>query len=307
MINPKRLLLAVFFIGMFGLSLIGCKTLKTQESKFNLIGGQEIPEDRWPSVRKLKIYIKEPNGIFSQKSDCTMTFIKPNLAVTAAHCLCKGQRFVYSEKERWEDFVAIRSLIHPSYRCDVKTPNAFDIGLVWFAEKVAMPTSRIIDDESPENLEKLRLVGYGKTILKITGSFWMANRKPMTESQKPSPRKGETEFDGKHEGEATWSGEKPRDQGFIRLSAVYDVKREINEPMTEVASAEGDSGGPAFTMGRDEILGLISRGGMTFSGVGSERVEVITELIDLRRSEIRQFLIDNGALAQSSMSKKPQE
>jgi hypothetical protein len=277
-------------------SLTGCKTPIKSSAKLKLIGGEEISEDRWPSVRKLKVFNKEPSGAFSLKSECTMTFIKPNLALTAAHCLCRGHRFVYAEKERWDDFLVTKHVLHPEYRCDTKYPNAFDVGLVWFDEKVAMTVSKIIRPESSENLSRLRMIGYGKDILKITGSFWLGTRKPTTESSKPSPRKRDAEFDGKRMGEVSWLGEQPEDPGFIRLSAVFDVTTEIREPMSEAASAEGDSGGPALTLENNEILGIISRGRFSFTGIGSEKVAVVTELIDLRRTDIRNFLKDQGAL-----------
>lgn len=280
-------------------ALSNCKTMQNVESaKMKLIGGEEIAEHQWPSVRKLKIYVKESTGAFSLKSECTMTFVKPNVALTAAHCLCHGDRFVYSEKERWDDFISFKKLIHPKYICSNKSPNAFDVGLVWFDEKVAMPTSKIIGQNPEESLNRIRLIGYGKNILKITGSFWMGTRQPVTESSQPSPRKGETEFDGKHMGEATWRGDQSIDLGFIRLKATYDVKSEINEPMTESSSAVGDSGGPAFTLKSNEILGVMSRGGHQFTGIASEKVEVITELIDLRRKDIRDFLKEHGVMDQ---------
>jgi hypothetical protein len=64
--------------------------------------------------------------------------------------------------------------------------------------------------------------------------------------------------------------------------------------MTEVASAEGDSGGPAFSLYRNQIIGIISRGGMSFTGIGSDKVQVVTELVDLRRNEIQDFLRIHG-------------
>lgn len=277
--------------------LSSCKTSqKNLDSKLKLIGGQEISENQWPSVRKLKIYEKESSGAYSLRAECTMTFVTPNIALTAAHCLCHPGRLVYSEKERWDDFFATSYKTHPDYKCSAKSPNAFDVGLVWFEEKVAMPSSKIVDDNPDEPLNRLRLVGYGQDVLKITGNFWIGTRKPITESSKPSPRKGELEFDGKHMGEASWRGDAPDDPGFIRLTAVYDVKSEVREPMTEASSAVGDSGGPAFTLEGNKILGVISRGSYRFTGLRSERVEVVTELIDLRRNDIRDFLKAHGAL-----------
>jgi hypothetical protein len=271
-------------------TIISCKTINQNTAQVKVIGGTEISEDQRPSVRKLKIFEREPNGIYTQRSDCTMTFIKPNLALTAGHCLCKGDRFVYAEKERWEDFIVTSHVIHPLYRCDKKIPNAFDIGLIWFEDKVNMPTSEISSATSNESVEEMALVGYGKTILKITGKFWLGSRTPVTDSVRPSDRHNGKEFDGKHEGLVTWRGDRPRDPGFIKISAIYDVKTPITEPMTEVASAEGDSGGPAFSLYSNQIIGIISRGSMSFSGIGSDKVQVVTELIDLRRNEIQDFL-----------------
>jgi hypothetical protein len=278
-------------------SIGGCNTIKSNNEQLKLIGGVEISEDQWPSVRKLKIFEKISDGTFSLRSTCTITFIKPNLALTAGHCLCHGQKFVYEEKERWEDFVAKKHVIHPKYDCKATTPNAYDIALVWFDKKVAMPTSNILDLNANENLGRLRLIGYGDNILKMSGSFWLGNRRAISSSTKPSERKGNIEFDGKRIGEVTWNGEKPQDFGFIRLTATYDFRSKIDALPTTVSSAEGDSGGPAVTMQRNEILAIISRGSFRFTGTGSERVEAITEMIDLRRPEIRYFLSQHEALS----------
>lgn len=260
-----------------------------------IIGGEELSEDQWPSVRRLKIMKREASGAFVSHSHCTMTFIKPDLALTAAHCACSGDRYVYSDADRWDDFIATRVLRHPLYNCDAYEPNSYDIALIWFDKKVAMPTSEIIPRDSDESLTRLLLVGYGNDILQITGSFWAGTRKPVSTKSRPSKRSGDREFMGKHSGEVTWRGEAPSDTGFIRISAIFNAKQPVNEPMEEVASAEGDSGGPAFSMESKKIIAIMSRGYFRFTGIGSEQVEAISEMIDLRRTAIQDFLRANGA------------
>ena len=286
----------IFFAIVFVVAMSACKTPRPIDSKVKVIGGQELSEDQWPSVRRLEVLVKDSTGALELRSRCTMTFIKSDLALTAAHCVCKGDRYVYKDAERWDDFNAIKVVSHPNYECSAQTPNAYDVALIWFDKKVNMPTSPITAVNSAEDLTRLLIVGYGDNILKITGSFWIANRKPITENGRPSPRKGDREFNGKRSGEVTWQGDTPRDAGFIGISAVYDVTAPIDEEMTQGASAKGDSGGPAFYKESKTMVGVISRGLFQFTGIGSKKVEAITELIDLRRSDIHEFLRINGAI-----------
>jgi hypothetical protein len=283
----------LFFSVIFAVcsNLPSCKNRETPEAEMKIIGGSELSEDQFPSVRKLKIFKRHEDGSHTLSSTCSMTFIKPNVALTAGHCLCHGDRYVFSDKARWDDFISVKASRHPLYKCAESSPNKFDVGLIWFDGKVAIPVSPLIGINQQLRSNAWTLVGYGNNILKVTGSFWRGGRVIVKETSRPSPRKGEREFDGKHSGEVEWSGKTSDGGGFFSLSAEFDITRPVHSPVSgEVASGEGDSGGAVFTRGDDTLIGVMSRGGEKFSGFGSNKVTCYTDVIDLRRPDIQSFI-----------------
>jgi hypothetical protein len=262
-------------------------------SSLKVIGGEALTEDQHPSVRRLDTFKRESWGGFALQSRCTMTFVRPAVALTAGHCVCRGDRFVYHDREKWEDRVATRVERHPNYRCgDIRTAP-YDIALVWFdANVVNMPVSAIAASSDMTESGYLNLVGYGDDLLKITGNFWLGTRRVESERSKPSARLIDRERNGKRSAMVPWNGEAPAESGFIRVSAEFDVNGPGDvTPLSEFGGAgEGDSGGPAMIPESGLVIGVAALGTYSIQGIGSNRVKVSTDLVDLRRTDVRRFL-----------------
>lgn len=288
-------------IAALALAATGCMPLRRGTgdsqsggaSSLKVIGGQEVRDDQYPAVRRLDTFKRESWGGFSLHSLCTMTFVRPAVALTAAHCVCRGERHIYKDREQMQDFVARRIERHPAYRCGDQTTAANDIALVWFDEKLLnMRHASIAEPEQLASSGQLLIVGYGDNMLKITGSFWLGTRRAESFRSKPAGGLVHGELNGKRAALIPWDNAAPAADGFIKVAAEFDVEEtgDITAVSEFGAAGEGDSGGPALLPESGRIIAVAALGAYQAQGIRSNRVKVSTHLVDLRHDGIRRFL-----------------
>lgn len=243
-----------------------------------LVGAGEVSEQTWPEVRRLAIHQREGSGAFLLRAYCTATFVAPNVALTAAHCLCNGDRYTLEIAETWDDYVATRTERHPDYDCSSRTPGPHDVGFVFFADTVRMPFLGIAAGRWAVQGDDVTAVGYGDNMLALTSRFFFFSR--IDTSREASRRfVGELDYRGKRVAstvfDGTWS------EGFVHIEASFEAPSGSNVTSLDgvIVVAQGDSGGPLLRTRDKSIVAVMSRGG--FGNPSGRTVRAISEFADV--------------------------
>jgi V8-like Glu-specific endopeptidase len=232
-------------------ALSGCKLsdlTSGTKGDIGLINGQETTEH--PEVVEIRTKFSKGAG------SCTATFITDQILITAAHCVVDKNERGGPVNNKVTDVasgaVSIRGFAHPNYVSDVQlqTFSSHDIAIIEFPKGTGKNFGKITT--SPiNNGEEILQVGYGCTAF---------NPQTGETSGNGAKRQGVNNIDKKDRGVLTTSG----------ASAGASGKDVINCP--------GDSGGPIFRKGTNEIVGLASTvGGADASNFQSNYAEVQSE------------------------------
>lgn len=217
---------------------LNCKNLAESDS-FKLIDGDVIKYSDFPSVHL--IYNTHT------KSFCTGTFIKPNLMITAGHCInpdqakngiavvkpkVVGNKITSFLVEAWsKDFIMNPKYIETVNHYGSASFQAFllDVGFIVFADNTSEQYRELNFSPIPSG-ETIELVGFGKSSLQ-----------KQLDLRK---RTGTNEI-----------AEEIYHRGFIEIEQVIDYWK-VDEEKGDTGILPGDSGGPMLY--DDKIIGIVS-------------------------------------------------
>lgn len=203
-----------------------------EKSDVKIVNGIETSE--FPAVVHIQNIMNGSTG------DCTGTFIKHNLLLTAAHCIEDG-------KVVWNGIEAKRFLVNDLYYSEGKKAK-HDVALVEFPDNTA-PGTLGLSSVPPKDGEQLTMVGFGYN-------------KYSYDDKDPSKRLG-TPIEGagtKRVGYNTFRDDEwDKKNGMISFSGVLKNQQTSDGKPADgqnAAVASQDSGGPLII--KSGIIGVVS-------------------------------------------------
>ncbi len=227
----------------------------TQNNSSSMVVGGQETSDYSSAVKIMSLFWQE--NAYPQWSICTAIVVSDTTLLTAAHCLNDGVSLVAVKTESGNVVYTTRYKYHDEY--DGKK-SVHDIGVVLFPEgtfasnEKASLYNNIQDGKIVVDTKVLRLVGYGKY-----------TKKWYQEDKEKSGRKRT----GTNEISNNTLFCEPNTLQIVRISLhVSDeaIDAAGDKDYTDLALANGDSGGPAYLENTNLVLGIAS-GGATIPGV----------------------------------------
>ncbi len=258
----------LWYLSIILLLFVSCGKKEEDDSKVKVTNGVPIKEEQYPSV--IKLLANLPTG---EESIATMTFVTPNIALTAAHVIegKENLRFLKDGEEITPSKFYTNEYF--SLHQEMADKVAADLAFIEFPLSISMPTSSFSLDPIQKE-DEVTIIGFG-------------NNDSINNTGLGVKRKGTNKYADEF---WFWKSNKhvevDNELGIIRLTGEAEAVA-MNPAGENSAATSGDSGCPLLinNRGNESIVGVNSSGNTSVS----DREET-SFFVDLHSDSSKAFL-----------------